>query len=69
MLKDLVYSFDCKNGQSDEIYTHAANLITLMLGDDAGAVFTKQIGGCEGRFYLEEGTGEDCWRSILEKAI
>jgi len=69
MLKALIFAFDDEDGLPEEIYDHARNMLSTMLGFEAVNVFQRYIDATDGRFYFKEGQAKNCWNGILSTAI
>ena len=69
MIRDLVLSFDCDEGQDDNVFEYASRLIAAMLGERAAKVFTHYIDATDGRFYLKSEFAQSCWKDICEAAV
>ncbi len=68
MLRKLVFSFDCDEGQDGNVFEHALALVMTMLGEPAGKVFSHYVDATDGRYYLKENFALACWRDICEAA-
>jgi hypothetical protein len=68
MLRDLVFSFDCADGQDETIYMHTKQLLVAMLGLHVAELFSKYVDACEGKFYIKTGHAEECWHELCETA-
>ena len=68
MLRDLVLSFDCDEGHNEQIFMHAKQLLTSMMGLHVAQLFSKYIDSSNGYFYLPKGSGEECWKELCEES-
>lgn len=66
MLRDLVFSFDCDDGQDEKVFIFAKQLIGSMLGSVVADIFSKHTDACECRFYIA--AAEACWNKMCEAA-
>lgn len=67
-LHELVLSFDSDNGQDEQVFAVAVNLVGDLLGGDAGETLSHAMDAADGRFYLKSGTGEQVWKACCEAA-
>lgn len=68
MLRDLVFSFDCDDGQDARIYMHAKQLFTTLLGLHVSEVFRKHIRCQNDMYYLSQGSADDVWNAMCKEA-
>lgn len=69
MLRDLVFAFDCDDGQDQNVYDHAKELIATTLGVHVCDLFRAAMDAGNGRFYLKKGIVDDLWRQMLAVAV